>query len=152
MKTETCLHFPTYSVIQPNLYKTIALGTSQKWSSLTGGCLKKQHLQVFSFYSHCKWFINNKDLKFCLFWCHSWRLKMFLVAFDFKHNYIKKWFYASGAYKLVWCLKLAIKPVFQCNVFIFENNRQTGHDVNAAKWNYLLAPFCMVHLMNQSHI
>ena len=37
--------------------------------------------KVFSFYSHCECFINNKDLQFRMFWCYSWRLKMFLVTF-----------------------------------------------------------------------
>ena len=49
--------------------------------------------QVFSFYFHCSCFLNKKDLTFCMFWCHSWRLKMFLV--DFEHTYIKKWYYAK---------------------------------------------------------
>ena len=50
--------------------------------------------QVVSFYSHCEWFINNlkicwnKDLQFCVFWCHSRRLKMFLVTFDFEHTQV----------------------------------------------------------------
>ena len=42
--------------------------------------------------------------------------------------------------------------IFECNVFIFENKGQTGYDINIGKQKYLLAPFCMVCLMNQSHI
>ena len=48
------------------------LGTIQKWSSWTGGCLIKclkppqtksgHSWQDFSFYSHCECFIDNKDL------------------------------------------------------------------------------------------
>ena len=99
-----------YSCCQSNLHKTTTFGTTQKWSSWTGGRLIK-HLykmttkksgcswQVFSFYSHCECFINNKDLQFCVFWCHSWRKKMFLVTIDFEHTYIEKWCYASGVYK-----------------------------------------------------
>ena len=63
--------------------------------------------QVVTFYSHCEWFINNlkvcwnRDLPFRMFLCHSWRLKMFLVTFDFEYTYIKKCCYASGVYKWV---------------------------------------------------
>ena len=32
----------------------------------------------------------NKDLQFQMFWCHSWRLKMFPVTFDFEPTYIKE--------------------------------------------------------------
>ena len=39
---------------------------------------------------------------------------------------------------------------FQCNVFIFENERQTGFDLNIASQNYLVTPFYMAHLMNVS--
>ena len=35
-------------------------------------------------------------------------------------------------------VKLAIK-CFQCKVFIFENKRQTGYEINIAKENYLVA-------------
>ena len=78
------------------------------------GSLKSDRFgQVFSFYSHCECFITikicwNKDLPFRVFWCHSWRLKMFLVTFDFEHTYIKKWCYASGVLS-VSLVKLAIK-------------------------------------------
>ena len=43
----------------------------------------------------------NKDLQFRVFWCHSRRLKMLLVTFDFEHTYIKKWCYENGVYKWV---------------------------------------------------
>ena len=33
----------------------------------------------------------NKDLQFCVFWCHSGRLKMFWSTFDFARTFIKKW-------------------------------------------------------------
>ena len=44
------------------------------------------------------------------------------------------------------------KNVFQCNVLIFENKRRTGYDINIAKENYLVAPFQMVRLMNETRI
>ena len=42
--------------------------------------------------------------------------------------------------------------VIQCNVFISENERRTGFDVNTSRENYLVASFHMVHLINQKHI
>ena len=55
--------------IQPNLFKTTTLATTQKWSFCTGGCLIKQSKtksgcswQDFSFSLHCECFINNKSL------------------------------------------------------------------------------------------
>ena len=37
--------------------------------------------------SHCPCFINkicwNNDLQFCMFWCHSGKLKMFAITIDF---------------------------------------------------------------------
>ena len=45
-------------------------------------------------------------------------------------------------------VKLAIN-CFQCNVFIFESKRQTGYDINIAKYSNLRVPFRMVYLMNQ---
>ena len=41
----------------------------------------------------------NKDLEFCVLWCHSYRLKKFLATFDFEHTYINKWYYTSGVNK-----------------------------------------------------
>ena len=38
-----------------------------------------------------------------------------------------------------WCLRVSVNLVklaikcFQCNVFIFENKRRTGYDINIAK-------------------
>ena len=57
--------------------------------------------QVFSFYSYCECFINNKDLmeyRFAILHVlvPFLKIKMFLVTFDFEHTYIKKWCYASG--------------------------------------------------------
>ena len=51
--------------------------------------------------------------------------------------------------------------VIQGNVFISENERRTGFDVNTSRENYLVASFYMVHLIiiiiiiiiiNQKHI
>ena len=57
-----------------NLYKTITLGANQKWSSWIDSwssykntCIKRPQTksgrswQIFSFYSHCERFINNKE-------------------------------------------------------------------------------------------
>ena len=42
--------------------------------------------------------------------------------------------------------------VIQCNVFISENKRQTGFDVNTSKENYFVVSLHMMHLINQKHI
>ena len=81
-----------FKYIQPNLYKMTALGTTQKWLSWAGGCLIK-HLyktttnQMSSFLAGFYFIFSdgnislNKDLQLRVFWCHSWRLKMFEIAF-----------------------------------------------------------------------
>ena len=70
--------------LQSNLYKTITLGTTQKWSSWAGGCFIK-HLQCdrkcgrswqVLFFFPTKIFAWIKDLQLSVFWCHSWRLKV----------------------------------------------------------------------------
>ena len=43
--------------------------------------------------------------------------------------------------------KLSIN-VIQYNVFIFENERRTGFDVNTSREIYLVASFHMVQLIN----
>ena len=53
--------------LQSSLCKKTTFGITQKWSSWTVDRLITQtksgrSRQVFSFYSHCDCFINNKDL------------------------------------------------------------------------------------------
>ena len=100
------------NIIQSNLYKTTTLGTTQKWTFCMGGCLIKHlykmttnqldQLLVFIPIVNGLYTIKicwNKDLQFGVFWCHSWRLKLFLVTFDFEHTYVKKWCHAGSVYK-----------------------------------------------------
>ena len=49
-------------LLQSNLCKTTTLRTTQKWSSYKTQTKSGRSLQVVSFYSHCEWSINNKDL------------------------------------------------------------------------------------------
>ena len=63
-------------VIQSNLYKTTTLGTTQKWSSWTGGRLMKPNLVVLGRFLVFIPSVNvlrtkicwNKDLQFRVFW------------------------------------------------------------------------------------
>ena len=67
--------------------KTTTLRTTQKWLPWTGGRLIKHIYKMttnqmrsfqagFLFFSHGN-ICLNKDLQLRMFWCHSWRLKMF---------------------------------------------------------------------------
>ena len=64
-------------------------------------------------------------------------LKIKNVTFDFEHAYIKKWCCANGgSWPRPWVYIISVNPVkllIKCNVFIFENKRQTGYDINIAK-------------------
>ena len=64
--------------------------------------------QGFSSYSQKKVFWY-KDSQFHMFLCYSWKLKMFLVTFDFEHTCIKKLYYANEVYKWI--------QILQSNVF-----------------------------------
>ena len=135
-------------LIQSNLYKMTTLGTRQKWSSWTGGRLIK-HLhkwpqtksgrswQFVSFYSHCEWSIDNKGLLEQRF-----AISCVLVPFiKIKNVSIYFWFWIYLYLEVVlhkWCLSMSVNlvklaNVFQCNVFISENKRRTGYDINIAK-------------------
>ena len=54
--------------------------------------------------------------------------------------------------KIIFAKKSLSANVIQCNVFIFENERRTGFDINTSRENYLVVSFHMVHLINQRHI
>ena len=54
--------------------------------------------------------------------------------------------------KIIFAKTILGANVIQCNVFISENERQTGFDVNTSRKNYLVVSFYMVHLINQKHI
>ena len=54
--------------------------------------------------------------------------------------------------KIIFAKTILGANVIQCNVFISENERQTGFDVNKSRENYLVVSFYMAHLINQKHI
>ena len=54
--------------------------------------------------------------------------------------------------KIIFAKKILSENVTQYNVFIFENERRTGFDVNTSRENYLVVSFHMVHLINRSHV
>ena len=54
--------------------------------------------------------------------------------------------------KIIFTKKNLSANIIQCNVFISENERRTGFDVNTSRENYLVVSFHMVHLINQKHI
>ena len=54
--------------------------------------------------------------------------------------------------KIIFAKKFLSANVIQCNVFLFENERRTGFDVNTSRENYLVVSFHMVHLTNQTHV
>ena len=54
--------------------------------------------------------------------------------------------------KIIFAKKILSENVTQYNVFIFENERRTGFDVNTSRENYLVVSFHMVHLINQRHV
>ena len=53
--------------------------------------------------------------------------------------------------KIILANKFLSANVIQCNVFIFENERRTGFDVNTSI-KKLVVSFHMAHLINQRHI
>ena len=53
---------------------------------------------------------------------------------------------------IIFAKKILRANVIQCNVFVSENERRTGFDVNTSRENYLVVSFHMVHLINQRHI
>ena len=57
-------------------------------------------------------------MQFCLFWCHSWSLKMFLVTFDFEHK--------SGATQMMLickCKSYKINNKMFFNMFSFSKTK-----------------------------
>ena len=90
--------------LQSNLYKTTTLGTTQKWLSWKGGHLIKNLCQATTKFVHsCQVlvFFNGECFtrsKVLVFWCHSWRLNMFSVTFDFECTYIKEVQYNCSAH------------------------------------------------------
>ena len=54
--------------------------------------------------------------------------------------------------KIIFAKTILGANVIQCNVFISENERRTGFDINTSRENYLAASIHMVHLINQKHI
>ena len=54
--------------------------------------------------------------------------------------------------KIIFAKTILGANVIQCNVFISENERRTGFDLNTSSENYLVVSFYMVHLINQKHI
>ena len=54
--------------------------------------------------------------------------------------------------KIIFAKTILGENVIQCNVFISENKRRTGFDVNTSRESYLVVSFYMVKLINQKHI
>ena len=54
--------------------------------------------------------------------------------------------------KIIFAKKNLSANVIQCNVFIFENERRTGFDVNTSRENDLVVSFHKVHLINQTDV
>ena len=69
-----------------------------------------------------------------MFWCHSWRLKMFLVTFDFEQSILR-----SSVMEVVFINEYGSHEIsnqmffYVINVLIFGNKWRTGYDINIAK-------------------